>query len=134
MADGTAWGTGSGLAVEVAFEGPMCIEDDYSRDVGCPSRGGYPADSDGLTDTPLPPMFPLHALPDEWLDVYVKLAAFTRLIPLGTRAHTHQLYWGAVRSQSVWSSRGPMRSKLTLMRLRARRVPSSTMAWEWTKP
>jgi hypothetical protein len=58
VVDGTAWATGPGLAVEVAFEGPMCIEDDYPRDMGCPSRGGYRADNDGLADTPLPPMFP----------------------------------------------------------------------------
>ena len=58
VANGTAWASGSGLAVEAAFEGPMRIEDDYPRDVGCPSRGDYPADDDGLSDTPLPPMFP----------------------------------------------------------------------------
>ena len=106
VVDGTAWATGPGLAVEVAFEGPMCIEDDYPRVVGCPSRGGYPADNDGLADTPLPPMFPPHALPDEWLDVYVKLAAFPRLpAPENAGAHPSTLLGCGSFSECVEQSR-----------------------------
>jgi len=106
VATGTTWATGQGLAVEAALEGPTRIGDDYPRDVGCPSGGDYPACNDGLADTPPPPMFPPHALPDEWLDVFAKLAVFPRLPnPDNVGAHPSTLLGCGSFSECVRQSR-----------------------------
>ena len=79
MASGQARTTGTGLVVDAALEGPMRTGDDYPHDMGCPSGGLYPICDDGFVDTPLPPTLTPHALPDEWLDVFCKLAVIPRL-------------------------------------------------------
>ena len=75
VASGQAWTTGTGLVADVALEGPMRTGDNYPHDMGCSSGGDDLASSNGPADTPLPPMIPPYALPDEWLDVYATLAA-----------------------------------------------------------
>ena len=75
VASGPARTTGTGLVADVALEGPMRTGDNYPHDMGCPSGGDDLASSNGPADTPLPPMIPPYALPDEWLDVYATLAA-----------------------------------------------------------
>jgi hypothetical protein len=70
------------------------------------SRGADLADEDGPTDTPSPPILPPHALPDEWLDVFVKLAAFPRLTnPEKADAHPSKLLGCGSFSECVELSR-----------------------------
>ena len=76
---GKTWITGGGLVAEVAPESPMCNTGPNPCAADRLSRGADLADDDGPTDTPLPPMLPPYALPDEWLDVFVKLAVFPHL-------------------------------------------------------
>ena len=66
----------------------MRTEEYNPHDTGCPSGGLYLICNDGPVDTPLPPTLTPHALPDEWLDVFCKLAVIPRL-PTHDNAGAH---------------------------------------------
>ena len=106
VVSGQPWTTDLSLAAGVALEGPMRTEEYNPHDMGCPSGGLYPICDDGLVDTPLPPTLTPHALPDEWLDVFCKLAAIPRLpTHENTAAHPSNLLGCGLFSECVEQSR-----------------------------
>ena len=103
---GKTWTTGGVLVADDTLESPTCIREFNPPAVDRLSKGLDLADDDSLSDTPPSPLLPPHALPDEWLDVYVKLAAFSHLPnPENAGAHPSNLLGCGSFSECVEQSR-----------------------------